>query len=191
MQIWRRARGFAPEPIKTNFQFENNILAMGAELKNCISLAYDKEVVISPHIGDLETPEAVDGLKSVVKCFPDFLKKKPDIIAVDLHPDMRSTRIGQELAEDMNIPVIKVQHHHAHAVSCMTEHGLNEALALVFDGTGLGTDGTIWGAEALYVNETGFSRLATFSPVPLPSGDAAVYHPIRQLVARFNMAGIK
>ena len=107
---------------------------MGAELKNCIALAYDKEVVVSPHIGDLETPEAVDGLKSVVKYFPDFLKKQPEIIAVDLHPDMHSTRLGIKIADSMNIPLVKVQHHHAHALSCMTENGLKEALALVLMG---------------------------------------------------------
>ncbi len=191
IQLWRRARGFAPEPIKTDFKFKKTVLAMGAELKNCIALAYDKEVVVSPHIGDLEAPEAVDALKSVMKCFPDFLQKKPDIIAVDLHPDMHSTRIGKEFAESIDIPVIAVQHHHAHAASCMTEHGLKRALALVFDGTGLGSDGTIWGAEALYINKGGYSRLASFNPVPLPGGDAAVYHPARQLVGRFNTAGIK
>ena len=191
VQIWRRARGFAPEPIKADIKFNKTVLAMGAELKNCIALAYYYDVVVSPHIGDLESSEAVDSLKSVVKCFPDFLKKQPELIAVDLHPDMHSTRLGVKIAESMDIPVIKVQHHHAHAVSCMAEHGLKEALALVFDGTGLGTDGTIWGAEALYIKENSFSRFATFSPVQLPGGDAAVYHPARQLVGRFNAAGIK
>jgi hydrogenase maturation protein HypF len=189
IQIWRRARGFAPEPIKTDYQFNKTVLAMGAELKNCIALADDKQVVVSPHIGDLETPEALDALKSAVKCFPDFLNKEPDIIAVDLHPDMHSTRIGMEIAGVMDIPVIKVQHHQAHAASCMAEYGLKEALALVFDGTGLGTDGTIWGAEALYLNGIDCSRYATFNPVPLPGGDAAVYQPKRQLAGRFKTAG--
>ena len=191
VQMWRRARGFAPEAIKTDLKFNKTVLAMGAELKNCIALAYDKEVVVSPHIGDLETPEAVDGLRSVAKCFPDFLKKQPEIVAVDLHPDMHSTRIGVEIANKLNVPVVKVQHHHAHAAACMAENGLKESLALVFDGTGFGTDGTIWGAELLYVDEDGFSRLATFSPVPLPGGDAAVYHPARQLVGRYYAAGIE
>jgi len=191
MQIWRRARGFAPEPMKTNFRFKRTVLCMGAELKNCIALAYDHEIVVSPHIGDLETPEAVDSLKLVVKCFPDFLKKRTEIIAVDLHPDMHSTRLGLELAKKMDIPIVKVQHHHAHAASCMAEHGVKKALALVFDGTGLGTDGAIWGAEALYIKGGDFSRLATFKPVPLPGGDTAVYYPARQLVARFHAAGIK
>ena len=191
MQIWRRARGFAPEAIKIKMRSKKTVLAMGAELKNCIALGYDKEVVVSPHIGDLETPEAVDDLRHAVKCFPNFLKKQPNAVAVDLHPDMHSTRVGIELAGKLNVPVVKVQHHHAHAVSCMTENNLTDALALVFDGTGLGTDGTIWGAELLDVKENGFTRLATFEPVPMPGGDAAVYNPTRQLVGRFSAAGMK
>ena len=191
IQIWRRARGFAPEPIKLNYSFNKTILAMGAELKNCIALGYDKEVVVSPHIGDLETTEAVDGLNQVVKCFPEFLNKKPEAVAIDLHPDMHSTRLGKKLAEKYNIPIAEVQHHHAHAVSCMAEYGLNKALAVVFDGTGLGTDGEIWGAEVMYIDRGNYSRLATFDSVPLPGGDIAVFNPVRQLVARFNAAGLK
>ncbi len=190
IQLWRRARGFAPEPIKFNYSFNKTILAMGAELKNCIALAHDKEVVVSPHIGDLETSEAVDGLEQVVKCFPEFLNQQPKTVVVDLHPDMHSTRLGEKIAEEYNIPIIKVQHHHAHAVSCMAENGLDKAFAVVFDGTGLGTDGKIWGAEVMHIDGGNYSRLATFDPVPLPGGDKAVFNPVRQFVARLNAAGI-
>jgi hydrogenase maturation protein HypF len=222
LQVWRRARGYAPDSININFNSDKNILAMGAELKNTITVLSEGEAVISPHIGDLESPEAVDGLKQVVEYFPEFLNKRPDLIAVDKHPDMHSSRIGKKTADKLNIPFAEVQHHYAHAVSCMAENNLTEALALVFDGTGLGDDGNIWGAELLYSNlkddekvqsdcESGITdyekvseakycksttrqnylRLATFIPAPLPGGDAAVYHPVRQLVARLISAKIE
>lgn len=197
-QIWRRARGFAPQPVKlknTYIKDSKTVLAMGSELKNAIAVAYVDNVVLSPHIGDLEAPEAVAGMGQIVKTFPKFLEKTPDVIAVDLHPDMASTRLGRKIAAENSLPVVEVQHHHAHAVACMVEHGLGNAVALVFDGTGLGPDGRIWGAEALHVNfatDEGikFKRYATFAPVPLPGGDAAVKHPVRQLIGRFYEAGV-
>lgn len=205
-QIWRRARGYAPKSIKFNTYTSNDssgknsrterpvILAMGAELKNTIAVAFGEDIIMSPHIGDLEAPEAVSGMEQVIRCFPKFLDKKPDLIAVDIHPDMQSTRIGKKLAAEKNIPLIEVQHHHAHAAACMAEHGLNQALALSFDGTGLGPDNTIWGAECMAIDfylEEKFQRIATFAAVPLPGGDAAVYNPIRQLAARYHNAGLK
>ncbi|MCZ7581890.1 MAG: hypothetical protein M5R36_00385 [Deltaproteobacteria bacterium] len=111
-------------------------------------------------------------------------------MAVDAHPDFHSSRIGRFAAGERGITVVEVQHHHAHALSCMAEHGLDEAVALVFDGTGLGTDGTIWGAELLHVDGVGFERLGSFAPVRLPGADAAVRYPARQLAARFFDAGV-
>ncbi len=191
MQIWRRARGFAPNAIKISSTFKKNILAMGSELKNSIALGYDNEVIMSPHIGDLSTPEAIDGMKQVAYCLPEFLNKKPEIIAVDLHPDMHSTRLGNAIGKELNIKTYKIQHHHAHAAACMAEHNINDAIAVVFDGTGLGTDNTIWGAEFFSVkNRCEFNRFATFEGVLLPGGDKAVTNPIRQLHARLRKAGI-
>ncbi|MEI6056280.1 MAG: carbamoyltransferase HypF, partial [Lentisphaerota bacterium] len=190
-QVWRRGRGFAPDAIYINHRASKTILAMGAELKNTIALAFDNEVVISPHIGDLETIEANESLTHLSKAIPEFYRKDIQIIARDLHPDMHSSIIGSRIAFEKGIPIIEVQHHHAHAVSCMAEHGFDEAIAVVFDGTGLGTDGNIWGAEVLYVNKDRFERMATFSPVRLPGGDAAVYQPIRQLIARYIDAGVE
>ena len=191
IQVWRRARGYAPDSVKLQFLTGKCIFAMGAELKNSVCVLDDNEAVISPHIGDLESPIAVDGLKQVVDCFPKFLNKNPDVIAVDKHPDMQSTKIGKNIAARNNISVVEVQHHHAHAVACMAENGLREAFGVVFDGTGLGDDGNIWGAELIYTDIKSFKRLATFSPVALPGGDAAVYHPVRQLVARLFDAGVR
>jgi hydrogenase maturation protein HypF len=186
MQVWRRARGFAPEAIELNKSISKTVLAMGAELKNTLTLAYDNEAVISPHIGDLETPEAIDGLKEVSEYFPNFFKKTPEVVAVDLHEDMHSTRLGNKIADKYDIETVKIQHHFAHGMACMAEHGLEESFALVYDGTGLGVDGTIWGAELLYIKDYNFKRVSTYKHAPLPGGDAAVYNPLRQLIGRWS-----
>ena len=190
MQLWRRARGYAPSPIKFNRNLPRSVLAMGAELKNGIAFAVDQSVTLSPHIGDLSTPEARDAHERVSKELPHFLGGRPACIAVDLHPDMYCTRHGERLARELRIPIVRVQHHHAHAASCLAENGKDSGMALVFDGTGLGTDGNIWGAELLYVERNRFTRLATFAATPLPGGDMAAEQPIRQLVARWHAAGI-
>jgi hydrogenase maturation protein HypF len=189
-QVWRRARGYAPSPIRLAHGLKRNVLAMGAELKNAIAVGFDDRAVLSPHIGDLDTPEAVEGLRKVARSLPAFLDRQPDVVAVDLHPDMQSTRLGRELAGDCGIPVVEVQHHHAHALACLAENGRSHGLALVFDGTGLGPDGAIWGSELLDVEPGRFRRLGAFAAVPLPGGDAAVRRPARQLVARLWQAGV-
>ncbi len=189
-QLWRRARGYAPESLRMSRTLERVTLAMGAELKNAIGLGFDDEAILSPHIGDLETPEALDGLEEVLSRFPEYFQKRPERVVMDLHPDMRCTRIGRTLAQKLDAEVLVVQHHHAHAASVMCEHGLEEALALVFDGTGLGTDGNIWGSELLHVTPGGFSRLGTIAAAPLLGGDAAVREPVRQLAARFFSQGL-
>lgn len=190
-QAWRRARGYAPESVRLRKALSRIVLAMGAELKNTIALGFENEVILSPHIGDLEAPEAVDSLAQVSECLPAFLEKAPQVIAVDLHPDMQSSRLGARIAAAGNIPLVEVQHHHAHAVACLAENGRESGLAVVFDGTGLGTDGEIWGAELLDIEPAGFSRLATFDGVPLPGGDAAVVEPARQVAGRFAEYGIE
>jgi len=189
-QVWRRARGFAPNPIRLSHRLERTVLAMGAELKNTLAMGYGDRIIASPHIGDLEAPEAVDGLRQVAEALPRFVGRVAEVIAVDHHPDMHATRIGREMARRLNIPVVEVQHHHAHAAAGLCEHGRRTGLALVFDGTGLGPDGHIWGAELLHVREDEFRRLASFEGVPLPGGDAAVRHPVRQLAGRCVAAGM-
>jgi len=189
-QVWRRARGYAPLPIRLPRPFGRCALAVGADMKNAVALAYGDRVVLSPHVGDLDTPEAVEGFEQVVSALPEFLERLPAAVAVDLHPDMQSARMGRRLAAKAGLEVVAVQHHHAHAAACLAEHGLREGLALVMDGTGLGTDGTIWGAEVLRVGTDGFRRLATFEPAPLPGGDMAVRCPARQLVGRWVAAGV-
>jgi hydrogenase maturation protein HypF len=190
LQLWRRARGYAPNPTSLQRPLSRSVLAMGAELKNAIAIGDGDRVTLSPHIGDLSTPEARDAHERVARELPQFLDRTPDCIAVDLHPDMHCTRHGEQIAATLDIPVVSVQHHHAHAAACLAENGRTSGLALVFDGTGLGPDGTIWGAELLHVEGAQFTRLATFAPTHLPGGDMAVAEPTRQLVARWHAAGI-
>ena len=188
LQLWRRARGYAPNHVAISQPLSRPVLAMGAELKNAIALGAGDRVTLSPHIGDLSTPDAMDAHERVSREIPEFLDHAPECIAVDLHPDMHCTRHGEHLAAEFDIPVIHVQHHHAHAAACLAENGRTAGLALVFDGTGLGTDGNIWGAELLHVERGDFTRLATFAPTRLPGGDMAVAEPVRQLVARWHAA---
>lgn len=190
-QVWRRARGYAPDALRLRRSLRRAVLAMGAELKNAIAVAAGDEVFLSPHIGDLEAPEAVEHLRKVADRLPEFLRIRPDVVAVDLHPDMHSTRLGHEIARRLGVPVVRVQHHHAHAAACLAEHGVDEALALVFDGTGLGVDGSIWGAEVLHLaGDAAYRRIGSFVPAPLPGGDASVLDPRRQLVARWASMGL-
>ena len=177
--------------IRLSKPLDRIILAMGMETKNSIALGKGSEVVISPSLGDMATPEARSVLEEAVATFMKYPGRQPTMVAVDLHPDLFPTVFGRRLAEEQGIPVVAIQHHHAHAAACMAEHGLEESLALSFDGMGWGTDGTIWGAELLHVHHSGFDRLGSFAPVPLPGGDAAVRYPVRQLVARLNQAGVK
>ena len=190
-QVWRRARGYAPAALHLPRPLKRCVLAMGAELKNTVAIAYAARAVMSPHIGDLDTPQAVSSLETVTETLSRFLHRTPDTLAVDLHPDMHSTRLGREIARRRGLPVVEIQHHHAHAVACMAENGVEEAIALTLDGTGLGHDGTIWGAELLDVNPAGCSRLGSFTAAPLPGGDAAVQQPLRQLVGRWWQAGVE
>lgn len=191
IQVWRRARGYSPCPIGVAPPLNRCVLALGAELKNTVAIGYEDRVVLSPHIGDLQTPEALDGFSQVVDRLPAFLERTPDAVAVDLHPDMHSTIAGASVAAHSDIPLVRIQHHHAHAASCLAEHGKESGLCLVLDGTGYGTDGSIWGAELLNITPEGFQRLATFSAVPLPGGDAAVDRPARQVIGRWAHAGVE
>jgi hydrogenase maturation protein HypF len=164
---------------------------MGAELKNTVAVGVDAEVYLSPHIGDLETPEAVAHCEKVADRLPEFLGVHPECVAVDLHPDMHSTRMGTILARRWGVPLVPIQHHHAHAAACMAEHGADDALAIIFDGIGLGADGSLRGGELFHLPSLRHClRLGTFEPAPLPGGDAAVREPRRQIVARWTAMGL-
>lgn len=177
IQYWRQGRGVAPVRFLHNKNVSKNILAFGTDLKNTITLAYDNTLNTSPHLGTLENPEAAAAFLEMCEKLPAFYEKKIDLIAVDKHPDYFSSQYGRELALKLNIPCIEVQHHHAHAKAVMAEHNLLEAIAIIFDGTGFGEDGTIWGGELLFVKEGGYTRLGHLVPYQLPGGASAISCP--------------
>lgn len=179
LEIFRRARGFAPLPI----QLEHDspvILALGGHLKNTVGLALHGQVVLTPHVGDLEHLRSVEVHQQAAQDLLDFFQVVPEVIACDLHPDYASTRYAETLAARWNVPLVRVQHHHAHGAACMAEHRLTgPLLALAWDGTGYGTDGTIWGGEALLCQGAEFRRVAHLRPFSLPGGEQAVRQPRR------------
>ena len=188
-QIWRRARGYAPTPLSLPAPITPDCLCMGADLKSVIGLGSARQTILSPHLGDLDTPEAVRGLEQAVTALVEFTGHQPKTVAVDAHPDYISARIGRRWAAAHGAEVAAIQHHVAHGMACLAEHGHHTGLALALDGTGYGPDGTIWGAELLDISGPHWQRRATLAPVPLPGGDAAVRHPRRQLAGRWQAQG--
>jgi hydrogenase maturation protein HypF len=173
--VVRRARGFAPLPVQLK-QEAPPVLAVGAHLKNAIATAVRSDVFISQHIGDLETAEATAAFERTVEDFQNLHELRPVAVACDAHPDYRSSIHARQLG----LPVIAVQHHYAHVLSCMAENELAPpVLGVAWDGTGYGLDGTIWGGEFLSVTEEGFFRLAQLRSFMLPGGDPAIREPRR------------
>lgn len=176
--ILRRARGYAPLPVDWGKPLPS-VLAVGAHLKNSIALSAGSNIFISQHIGDLETEAAYGAFQEVIERFHSVYETCPVCVACDLHPDYLSTQYAQKTG----IPTMPVQHHYAHALSCMAENQVEEpVLAVSWDGTGLGSDGTIWGGEFLRIDMDGFQRVAHLRTFPLPSGDGAVKQPRRAAV---------
>ncbi|MCB9477089.1 MAG: carbamoyltransferase HypF [Deltaproteobacteria bacterium] len=188
-QVLRRARGFAPEAIPLSRPLRRAVLAFGGELKNTVALGYGNSVALSPHIGDLSSPACVDALEEAVARLLDFHRVSPEVVAVDRHPDYQATIAGRRFAERHGLPLVEVQHHHAHAVACLAEHQIDDALALVWDGTGYGDDGAIRGAELFDAYGDEFTRIGTFAPSKLLGGDSATREPVRQAMARMIEAG--
>jgi len=173
----RRARGFAPLPVALPSTVGSPpVLAVGAFLKSSVALSSRGEAFLSQHIGDLATPQARTALADTARDLGRLLEIRPRIVACDLHPDYPST----EFARRTGLPVVAVQHHEAHALACMAENELAPpVLAVSWDGTGYGTDGTIWGGEFLRVTDEGCERVAHLRPFRLPGGEAAVREPRR------------
>jgi hydrogenase maturation protein HypF len=172
--LYRRARAFVPSVVKLNHS-GGRTLALGAIIKNTICLTKEKEAFLSQHIGNLDNKDTQLHQINISRHFQSLLRIEPDLLAHDLHPDYPGTRYAHSQKE---LPTIGVQHHHAHAVSCMAEHGLaGPVIALTLDGNGYGPDHTVWGGEVLLADYHTFERLAHLSTVAMPGGDAAIREP--------------
>lgn len=173
--VLRRARGYAPLPIALKTSIPP-IMAVGAHLKNTVALSVGRNVFLSQHLGDLETEESLSAFQKSVVDLPTLYEITPRAVACDLHPDYASTRFARECG----LAVVAVQHHHAHVMACMADNELDPpVLGLAWDGTGYGTDGTIWGGEFLRVMDSGYDRVAHLRSFPLPGREASVREPRR------------
>jgi hydrogenase maturation protein HypF len=166
----RRARGYAPLPLPLPVPAPAPVLAVGPHLKNTFTVAHDGTAWVSPHIGDLESLESVEHFRATCDVYRRLFRIEPALVAHDLHPGYLSTRLAAELG----LPLVAVQHHHAHIAAVLGEHGeTGPVIGVAFDGTGYGDDGCTWGAEFLAADLTGYRRLAHLRYVPLPGGDLA------------------
>lgn len=170
VSVIRRARGYAPLPVFMGFDMPP-VLAVGGHLKNTVAIALGRQVFLSQHVGDLDTLEARNAFERAIADLCRLYRFDPKLVACDLHPDYASTR----WALNSGLPVVQVQHHQAHAVACAAENGLRGPyLGVAWDGTGYGTDDTVWGGEFFLVEGANFERVAHLRPFRLPGGEAAV-----------------
>jgi hydrogenase maturation protein HypF len=184
----RRSRGYVPVPVFLPREMKHlaATLAVGAELKNTICLTKENRAFISQHIGDMENLETLEFFKLTVHHLKRILEIHPAVLAHDLHPDYLSSQYARQQDE---LPTLAVQHHHAHIVSCLAEHGLNgPVIGIALDGTGYGQDAAIWGGEILFADLTSFRRAGHLAYVPLPGGDAAARYPWRMALVYLDQA---
>ena len=174
----RRSRGYAPAPVTSSLcrQDADGIFAMGAEQKASFALGRRSHIFLSPYIGDLKNAETFAHYTGALGTYEKLFRLKPSLFVCDLHPDYLSTGEARRRASAEGIPLMQVQHHWAHMVSCMADNDLSgPCFGIIWDGTGLGTDGTVWGGEFLIGDAASFRRAGSIRPVALPGGDRAVY----------------
>jgi hydrogenase maturation protein HypF len=184
-RLLRRARGYVPQPLQLRDSYPQ-VLALGGQLKTAQCILKDRFAFVSPHIGDMETPQARDFFHESITLMKRITKSDPQIVACDYHPSYYSTKAAQELHA---AKVIKVQHHHAHIVSCMAENKIEgKVIGLAMDGTGYGMDGNAWGGEFMIADETGFERFGHLQYIVLPGGEKAIHEPWRIAVSLLKAA---
>lgn len=188
----RRSRGFAPLPVRL-VQNSRPLLAVGGELKTTLCVAQGPHAWLSQHVGDTVNLETLAMLARTADTLLDLQRVDPDAVVSDAHPDYLSTAWASRRAESTGVRHVTVQHHHAHFASLLTEHQVppgEPVLGFIFDGTGYGTDGTIWGGEILLGSYSGVRRIGHLRPISLPGGDAATRHPGRTALAHLHAAGL-
>ena len=180
--VTRRARGFSPLPISPGFRAPQ-MLAVGAHLKNAVAVSRGDNVFISQHIGDLGTSDSLEAFKRGVKDMLSMFDVTPERVVSDIHPDYLSTVFAGKFAKTSGIPHVSIQHHQAHIASCMAENGLKGTVfGISWDGTGYGTDGTIWGGEFFVTDGGTFKRVGALKQFRLPGGEKAIQEPRRQAI---------
>ncbi len=188
----RRSRGYAPAPIRLKAKSKRCVVGLGGELNNTACVLLDDKAFISQHIGDVENVETRTFLQEATNHLYHLTNCHSEIVVCDLHPKFTTTLLAQEMAEADGSPLIQVQHHHAHAAALMAEHNLEEAVTVVCDGYGYGTDGGAWGGEVLFCNRESreFMRLGHLEPQPLLGGDVASRFPVRVAAGMLDKAGV-
>jgi hydrogenase maturation protein HypF len=189
----RRSRGFAPNPLVLSDPLPE-LLATGAGLKNTFCFTRENYAFVSHHIGDLENLETLSAFETSIHHYEQLFHIRPEAIACDLHPEYLSTRYAENRAKNEKLPLLRVQHHHAHLASCLAENhwpSKEPVIGICFDGTGYGTDGAIWGGEFLLGGYSGFERNYHLKYIPLPGGDKATHNPSRIALAYLWAVGIE
>jgi hydrogenase maturation protein HypF len=179
--LLRRSRGYVPESIDLPLASDRPLVACGAELKNTFAVAKEQRAWVGHHIGDLKNFETLESFREGIAHFEHLFAVQPELCVHDLHPQYLSTRYALERE---GVETVGVQHHHAHLAACLAEHGeLGRAVGAIFDGTGYGTDATIWGGELLLGDLAGFERVGSLWPLRIPGGEAAIREPWRMACA--------
>lgn len=173
MQMLRRSRGFVPAPIELKDTQGGKVIAFGGDLKAAFALATGNSVYFSQYFGDLENYRVQQKYTETLSGMQRLLGIQPERLICDMHPGYCSARMAEKMSEELGLPLMKIQHHHAHAASVMAEHGLDHCMAFVFDGTGYGTDGHVWGGEFLLCRGTEYERLGHLSEMVLCGRDAS------------------
>jgi hydrogenase maturation protein HypF len=188
----RRSRGYAPAPIRLKAKTKRCVVGLGGELNNTACVLLEDKAFISQHIGDVENVETRAFLEEATNHLYHLTNCRSETVVCDLHPKFTTTLLAKQIAEADGLPLIQVQHHHAHAAALMAEHNLEEAVTVVCDGYGYGTDGGAWGGEVLFCTRESadFMRLGHLEQQPLLGGDVASRYPLRVAAGMLDKAGV-